>query len=93
MVYNNPDTKYYMGAKKLMMHRERILSEERLRSLAVHLPMMKDFISAELCFVLNDETPPPDMTPEDEKGMLANLGFSRLKPDGSTSLYFMSPLI
>ena len=93
MVYNNPDTKYYMGAKKLMMHGGRTLSEERLRALAVHFPMMKDFTSAELCFVLNDETPPPDMTPEDEKGMLANLGFSRLKPDGSTSLYFMSPLI
>jgi len=91
MVYNNLDTNYCKAAKKLMMHGERILSEERLRALAVHLPMMKDLTSAELGFVLDDETPPPGMTPEDEKDMLANLGFSRLKPDGSTSLPILTP--
>jgi len=91
MVYNNLDTNYYKAAKKLMIHGERILSEERLRALAVHLPMMKDLTSAELGFVLDDETPPPTMTPEDEKDMLASLGFLRLKPDGSTSLPILTP--
>ena len=91
MSYNGPDTSYYKAAKKLLQHGERILSEERLRALAVHLPMMKDLTTSELGFQLDHETPPPDMTPEDQRDMLASLGFLRTMEDGSTSLPIIQP--
>lgn len=91
MSYNGPETNYYKAAKKLLQLGEKILAEDRLRALAVHLPMMKDLSRTELGFELDNETPPPIMTPEDQRDMLANLGFLRTKPDGSTSLPILTP--
>ncbi len=90
MKCNGPETGYY---KKLFQHVERILSVERLRGLALHLPSPHDegLVHGQAGVRAGSRDPTPQSDTEDQRNLLASLDFLRQKEDGSTSRPMLIP--
>eukprot|EP00088_Acartia_fossae_P018616 TRINITY_DN2074_c1_g1_i15.p1 TRINITY_DN2074_c1_g1~~TRINITY_DN2074_c1_g1_i15.p1 ORF type:complete len:791 (-),score=230.34 TRINITY_DN2074_c1_g1_i15:368-2740(-) len=66
MVYNTPETVYHRAAKRLLLQGQRLLSSDRLRALADHIPMLKELTPDLLGFDIKTEYP-AEMSYEEER--------------------------